>query len=163
MDRKSLNKHDIDTLVSMIEELKIDPLLYKTNGKGRKKGDLCRNKGMLISHIIKHDPPKDTPKEAEPPNPLEAESKEIPKEAEPPKTLEAENKEIPKGADPPKTLESENKMYKWCRMYVSTDNFMSELYTKEEVDKLHSQFGNNKKLIAIHLWSNFSIEQKIKI
>lgn len=136
MNRKSLNKHDIDTLISMIEELKIDPLLYKTNGKGRKKGDFCRNKGMLISHIIKHDPPK-------------AETKETPKEH-------------PK-IETPKTLGGENKMYKWCRMYASTDNFMSELSTKEEVDKLHSQLDNNKKLIAIHLWSNFSIEQKINM
>jgi hypothetical protein len=61
--------------------------------------------------------------------------------------------------DEPKD-ELENTMHRWCRMYATVDDFMDELYTKEQVIGLQEICMGNKKLVALQLWKSFSVQTK---
>ena len=73
---------------------------------------------------------------------------------------EPEEPEEPVPVPEPVKPKKENKMYKWARLYSTTENFMSELYTKEKVDELNVLCKGDKRLVGFHLWKSFPIATK---
>ena len=155
MNRNDLKEQSVDELISMIDKMNLKPLVYATNGKNRKKGEPSKNKGMLITHLMKNAKIKNDENEDE-----NVENDEIKND----ENVEIKNDEIKN--DEIKNDEVKppvGKMHKWCSSYISIDNFMSELYTEEQITELTKTCKGNKKLIALHLWKSFSKEQKLKI